>query len=291
MSAQKTSAPKLQKKYYTPCLQSLDTVGWEHGFSVSAYGVKIGVRVTDQYLLYHLKTQLPYGCELGSWKVVKRIFSVIAVTDDDSMVTRYNLYWNDMLFALKLTMSELLDRLNSVISIAIAELSKEKVFIHSGVIEWKGKAILLPGFSFSGKSTLVAELVKCGAIYYSDEFAVIDNQGFVTAYPRPLSLRKPGTHQQTNISIEDIGGRIGNSRLPVGLVVFNRYKADANWAPLQLSPGNGLLRLLENTHSTQRSPKRAMKVLKNIVMNARIISTFRGEASHVAPIILREAAW
>ena len=272
-------------------MQELDTVGWDYGFSVPAYGVKIGVRVGDQNLLCYLQSHLPYGCELGSWKVVKRVFSVIAVTDIDSMTTRYNLYWDHMVYALKLTLSDLLEKLESIVSIAIAELSEEKVFIHSGVIEWRGKAILLPGKSFSGKSTLVAELVKFGATYYSDEFAVIDKQGFVTAYPRPLSLRKPGTRQQREISVEDLGGRTGNKRLVVSLVMFIHYEVDANWEPIQLSPGNGLIRLLENTHSTQRAPKRAMKALKNIVVNARFFSALRGEASNVAPVILHESAW
>ena len=50
--------------------------------------------------------------------------------------------------------------LESRIRITIAEFAAEKVFLHAGVVSWKGRAIILPATSFSGKTTLVAELVK-----------------------------------------------------------------------------------------------------------------------------------
>jgi uridine kinase len=39
--------------------------------------------------------------------------------------------------------------------------------------------IAIPGRSFSGKTSLVTALVRAGAVYYSDEFAVIDRDGLV----------------------------------------------------------------------------------------------------------------
>jgi hypothetical protein len=35
--------------------------------------------------------------------------------------------------------------------------------------------------SYSGKTTLVSELIRAGATYYSDEYAVIDERGRVHA--------------------------------------------------------------------------------------------------------------
>ena len=181
---------------------------------------------------------------------------------------------------------DLINDFNSLASLAIAELSDEKLFIHAGVVEWKGKAILLPGRSHSGKTTLVAELVKCGASYYSDDFAVIDKQGYVTAYQKPLSIRKPGEYRQTDVPVEEIGGEIGNTRLPVGLIVLSQYKKYAKWKPQYLSPGIGLLLLLANTHSTQRAPDRAIKVLKRVISDTVIVKSIRGEARMIAPRLL-----
>ena len=47
------------------------------------------------------------------------------------------------------------------------------------IVTWgRGRAIVIPGRTFSGKSTLVAELVRAGATYYSDEYAVEDETTF-----------------------------------------------------------------------------------------------------------------
>jgi len=53
----------------------------------------------------------------------------------------------------------------------------------------------LPGGTHAGKSALVAELLRCGAVYLSDEYALIDDRGRAQAYPRPLLLRNGGAEQ------------------------------------------------------------------------------------------------
>ena len=284
------SPPKLRQNLYTTCMDDLDTIGWDYGFSFSAYGVKIGVRVSDYRLLERLCLRIPYACRISNAQNVDRLFSVLSVADHKKKTKFYNLYWNEALFSHKLTMAELLDKFHAFSSITIAELAKEKLFIHSGVVGWRGKAILLPGISNSGKSTMVAELVKQGATYYSDEFAVIDKHGYVTAYAKPLSLRDPVTQQQKDMPIESIGGKNGICRLPVGLVIVSSYKHGTTWKPKRLKSGMGLLRLLENTHSAQRTPGRAMQFLKHVVSKADVMQSSRGEAKDVAKKILEEVS-
>ncbi|MDA8067374.1 MAG: hypothetical protein M0T77_01995, partial [Actinomycetota bacterium] len=55
----------------------------------------------------------------------------------------------------------------------------ELVFVHAGVVAAGGAAIVLPGHSFAGKSTLVEALVRAGADFYSDEYAMFDADGRV----------------------------------------------------------------------------------------------------------------
>ena len=59
--------------------------------------------------------------------------------------------------------------------------------MHAGVAVWNGAAILIPGRSHAGKSTLTKSLIDAGAVYYSDEFAPVLPNGFVIPYPKPLS--------------------------------------------------------------------------------------------------------
>ena len=70
---------------------------------------------------------------------------------------------------------------------------------------------MLPAPSFGGKTTLVAALVRAGAIYYSDEFAVLDEQGFVHPYAKPLSIRG-ADNWQVNHSVASLGGVVGGIR-------------------------------------------------------------------------------
>src|SRR5262245_11510226 len=69
---------------------------------------------------------------------------------------------------------------------AVVQRQKDFAVVHSGVVAHDGGAVLLPGSTGSGKSTLVAELVRRGALYLSDEYALVDGAGDVHPYPRSL---------------------------------------------------------------------------------------------------------
>ena len=71
---------------------------------------------------------------------------------------------------------------------AVARRSPRLLFVHAGVVGWRGLAIVIPGRGSTGKSTLVAELVRRGAVYYSDAFAVLDEAGRVHPYRGAIGL-------------------------------------------------------------------------------------------------------
>jgi hypothetical protein len=176
---------------------------------------------------------------------------------------------------------ELLERFGSIVSLHVAEASLKRTFVHAGVVGWGRSAILIPGRSFSGKTSLVAALVRAGATYYSDEFALVDRRGMVYPYARPLQVRENSSHRQTRRMVEEIGGVAGKRPLPVGLVIVSRYRPRTLWNPRQLSPGIGLLKILDNTVSARRSPALVLRTLKQLVSDAVIVRGIRGEAEQV----------
>jgi hypothetical protein len=153
-------------------------------------------------------------------------------------------------------------------------------------VEWNGKAILIPGSSFSGKTTLVKHLVAAGARYYSDEYAVLDGRGRVHPYPRPLGLRSQDATITEKIRVEDLGGASGSKPIPVGLIVATSFKSGATWRPRKLSAGKGVLELLSHTVSARRRPQLALTTLPKVAANARILKGVRGEAEKTAEAIL-----
>ena len=171
---------------------------------------------------------------------------------------------------------------DSLVRILVAEHAKSVVFVHAGVVGWRERAIVLPGSSFWGKTTLVAELVKCGASYYSDEYAVFDEAGLVHAFPRNLSLRTDGENNREDIPIEKLGGKSATAQVRVACVLFAKYENDSDWNPQFLTVGQGMMEILPQTIAIRRNTKFAINVLKKAIGNAIIVKSARPDAVNFA---------
>lgn len=270
-------------------MEKVNRLGWTAGISFRAYGVRIGVRVNDEEALDQVVDHLPPGWEPASSPVVDRLYSLkVGGESSHPNLRRFHLlYANDARIGRVLDFRTVLNLLESDLQLYVAEASPRRVFVHAGVVGWRGRAILIPGRSMSGKTTLVVELVRAGATYLSDEYAVLDTRARAHPYPRKLWVRDRTTLESERWAVESLGGARQMKPLPVGLVIVTNYKADALWRPRPLSPGNGALALLNNTVSIQRQPAFAFPVLRQVAMGAPILKGVRGEAEHVVDSILK----
>jgi hypothetical protein len=183
----------------------------------------------------------------------------------------------------------LFERFEADLQLCVAEAARRRVFVHAGVVGWKGRAVVLPGRSFSGKTTLIAELVRAGADYYSDEFAVLDPEGRVHPFARPLAVRGVGFRQR-KVSVAELGGSAATKPLPVGLVVVSEFREGSRFRPRTLTPGQGSLALLANTVPARRRPAEVLETLEKVVRAADIVRGARGEAAEAAAKILERAS-
>jgi hypothetical protein len=167
----------------------------------------------------------------------------------------------------------------------VAAESEQVVFVHAGVVAWRGKALIVPGSSHSGKSTLIAALTALGATYYSDEYAVFDFDGRVHAFPRQLRLRPDISHRIASHPSRTPG--IALVSLPVGWVFGLRYSPDAAWKPKRLTAGQMLLTLLGNTVAVRRQSELTVSFLKRALGSATGLQSERGEAALAAEQIVR----
>lgn len=101
--------------------------------------------------------------------------------------------------------------LDAQIRAEVALRAPDAIFVHAGVVAHRDPAIVIPGSSFTGKTTLVAALVRAGATYFSDEFAVLDERGCLAPYAKPLSLRPPGQRREIDNPASALGGAVGES--------------------------------------------------------------------------------
>jgi hypothetical protein len=271
-----------------PEMAKVDRLGWVAGFSLRSFGVDIGIRSNDPETLQRIVEHLPPYWENIDTPAVDRVYSILHRNGSGTGSRRMSMvYMNGLRLMRSNDLNDVFSAFESNIRLYVAEFAKDRVFVHAGVVGWKGQAIVVPGRSYSGKSTLVAALVRAGATYYSDEYAVIDSDGRVHPYFKPIELRAEGTFKQAKFDVSSIGGHVGTESLPIGLVLLTKYKTGATWRPKRLTSGRAALELLDNTVSARRDPEAALSALRQVVTDAEVLKGVRGEAEQTVPAVLR----
>ncbi len=270
-------------------MQKLDRLGWAAGISFVSYGLRIGIRTNQPEVLEQIRPLLPPGWKPAPSPVVDYLYSVrVGGTRHRPSVRSYNiLYGGPRRLARTLELEELFEPLESDLQLFVAEWARRRVFLHAGVVGWRGRAIVIPGRSFTGKTSLVAAMVRAGGTYYSDEYAVLDARGRVHPYPRQLSIREPEGNRPRRCPPEALGGRAGSRPLPVGLVVVTSYRPGARWRPRVLSAGRAALALLDNTVPALRKPAAVLDTLQQVVCHALTLKGVRGEAEEMVQALFR----
>ena len=263
-------------------------IDWKGAFALKSYGVKVGIRANDERVLKRAYQHLPQPWKEISGNKVERIYSIVIGNSRSASASRrqHLLYGDDARLMRAPDVESILDSFESDLRLFVAELATNRVFVHAGVVGWKNQAIVIPGRSYSGKSTLVAEFVRAGATYYSDEYAVFDARGRVHPFVKPLELRATGEFKQTRVTVDELGGSAGIKPLPVALVLMTKFTAGSHWRPRKLSAGKGILELLHNTVCARRSPERALVSLHSVACDADVLKGRRGEARVVVENVL-----
>ncbi len=153
-----------------------------------SFGVRVRVTADAPEVIERIPLLLPPDAR--PCPDAEQAFAVL--TDEDG---QYRFTRGDSPVAAGLELDSALDLLETQLQIQIGLHAPNRIFVHAGVVAHAGRAIVIPGRSMAGKSTLVLALVRAGAVYYSDEFAVIDEQGLVHPYAAPLWLRDPEPQQ------------------------------------------------------------------------------------------------
>jgi hypothetical protein len=253
--------------------------------AMEAFGVRLGISATPVEVLDHIRPFFPPGWTPCPPSEVQQRFAIRA----DGTGT-YEFYRNGRLHNEGLGLELAVMLIDTEMRLYIARKAPEAIFIHAGVVGHKGRAIIIPGMSFSGKTTLVAALIREGAIYYSDEFAVLGNDGLVHPYAKSLSLR--GSDQmQVEHPVDALGGVAGDEGVPLGAIVVTSYKPDAEWEPEYLSAGEGAMALLANAVPARERPEEAMRALSRCAHGAVVVKSDRSEADQVARWLLAELDW
>ncbi len=252
---------------------------------VEAYGVAIEVTVSNTRLWPQVQSVLPPAATPADPHTVLGRFTIGEPGDGV-----FNVTLDDELIAGGLEMEVALGVLDAQIRALVAANARDWVFVHAGAVASGERALLLPGASFSGKTTLVAALVRAGATYYSDEFAVLDQDGQVHPYPKPLSIRLADSGGTRETTAQELGASVGARPLPVNLIAITSYSPGASWRPEQRPATAGALALLSNAVPARERPQQSLHAVRQAAADAITLEGERGEAESTAPALLAALA-
>src|SRR6185437_9273442 len=128
-------------------MKKLDRLDWAVGVAFEAQGLRIGIRATAPEVQPAILGLLPPGARVSRSSVVAQLFSlVVGGPGPRPGVRRMNLVYQEATLLMRTPeLGEALRMLEVFVHLYIAERARRRVFVHAGVVGWRGRAILVPG--------------------------------------------------------------------------------------------------------------------------------------------------
>lgn len=168
----------------------------------------------------------------------------------------------------------------------LATYTRGFLFVHAGCVGWRDRAIVIPGRSYAGKTTLTRALVEAGATYYSDDYAVIDPEGMIWPFARRLYVRPITSDPPHRLDPVISNWPIGRTPLRAALVAALRYDRELGWTVEEVTRGQGALLLLDNTVAARERPEDSLRMMANAMTGAIGITGTRDDAETSARRLL-----
>ncbi len=274
-------------------MRKIDRLVWAEGLCFESYGVKIGIRSSQPGVMDRLRPFLPPRWEaIEPPRRLDALYSWVVGGERKPKVRTFDVMYAGVgRIARTLKPEELFETFEANLRLTVALLSRRFVFIHAGAVGWRGRAILIPGRSFTGKSTLVEALVRGGAEYFSDEYAMLDRSGRVHPFPKPISVRMPVTLRQEPRTLEEVGGRAAECAMKVGAILVTRHRKGARSRFRRASPAQGALDLVANAVAARWAPARVLRATCKASADAMVLRGPRGEAEEAVERLFAILDW
>lgn len=250
-----------------------------HELAFEVFGARARVAVPTAELLPQVMEQLPAHWTPCEARPGDRRFALELAGDGG-----YSVLQDDMVEARIPTLENALANLRYRLFDYAVHHARDHLIVSAGVVGHEGGAIVLPGPTRAGKTYLVAALLRAGAEYYADDWAILDAQGRVNPYPTPLfRLRGQTTPDDLIASARQ------NPPIPVGVIARVAYSPDASWTPQPRPRAEGVTMLIGHAYGMD-DPPAALKIARSAARRALVIVAKRGEADEAAASLLEIAA-
>lgn len=254
----------------------------------SFYGLGCRLYFDNPKLSAKLIHLLPPYHQLLKNRSPEQIFRLITIMGEEAN----GLFWNDERILQFQSIDEtVFEAIESKIQYLMAAALPPKMYLlHAGAISIGEIGILIPGNSFSGKTTLTREFLKAGAEYFSDDCAIIDQNGMLYPYSKTLSIRN-GFEQGKIVEAESIGAKMASQPVPVRLIILAEYAEGSTWINSEITQGKAVWELSKNLFfptTMTLYPKETLQTLANVANRSKTFYGKRGEAREVVRQVLTE---
>ncbi len=256
------------------------------------YGAHIGVRANNAGAFARSSVCWPPGWRTSPTATVDCLFSLIVGTRPNEprapeRLRRYNLLYVDaQRLARDLDLEPVLGVLRASLHLQVAQHARRHVFVHAGVVGWRGQAIVILGQPGTGRTELVRALIAANAEYCSDMFAVFDSAGRVHPYPTPLAPSPNGSRGQSAQEVTEATPRAAQASLPVGMIVATEYKPGTRCRLRVVSAGQGVLALMAYALPARARPALVLRTLERVTAGAVALRGARGETCEITETML-----
>jgi hypothetical protein len=120
--------------------------------NAAVFGLEVEIRA-ERDLLDRLEDRLPFSWRRCRPRRVDRRYHIVR---DDAAPRTLELRGDDALLARSANADALCEHFESDLELFVAIHARTHTIVHAGVVGWRGRAIVIPGRSFSGKTSLTA---------------------------------------------------------------------------------------------------------------------------------------
>ena len=254
---------------------------------IEAFGVKIGITASDneKELIYsRLEEIFPNGYSEIDFSTCRHFFEI-----RKSAAGKFEFIKNGEFYESREAVEDAVGLMRTEIRYTFSEFAVERVFLHAGAVAFKNSGIIFPGQSLSGKSSIVADLIRRGAEYYSDDYAILDENALLYPHPKKISLRdsKDNRFRQTDYPVEHFQAVTGVCEIPVKLIIITEYEEGKIWQPEKLSNGEAVMQILPHTIPIRHNPAFTLRTLDRLVRGATVFSGMRGDLDEFIPKLMK----
>lgn len=249
--------------------------------TIDFLGTVVRFRADDERLPNLLSLFLPPSAFYGSDDLVKIEYTIAPNSNNNSYIGLRN----HRQITTAPTFISVLQEVITDLQVMVARKIKDRVFIHAAVVALDGKAIILPGKSGVGKSTIASALIRSGAHYLSDEFALIDPLGMVHPYARNLAIKSPDFGVK-RLSPEALGGVTFQGAAAPAAIVFSHYNPKGDNVLKTLSRSELILTILPHCLGIRSQVSETLSSLEALSKRAKGYFVERNEADEFARKLL-----